>query len=367
MKLFAFISFLSLAHALSKNEIENIRKELNAELTQLEDENTKRANNQVASVVKSDQDAEIDALLRQLTKKEKADGSKDILRQINLDKKDSSKNDLWITMEKAKIDRDEANSKRSTLDKEKAKELLEHHFDKTGKRSQDNQAAASLDALSKLLMNEEKKSEKREVVSDFGRYIPPEKCNDQRSDCHTYKEYCETPEYRLMMRERCPFTCGACMKCLPDKWPAKYCKRIVKLAMCNVDRFKDRIRENCFDSCGFCRANAPPACSFDPEGCCWDGKRFAKDGCRNCADNKQIKNICERLKMECTNKYSPGKYMKEHCPVTCGFCNPKKECHDTFRFRKECKTWAAKGECEVGATKSICPRSCNACADQKNQ
>ena len=56
------------------------------------------------------------------------------------------------------------------------------------------------------------KSEKREVVEDYGRYIPPEECDDKRSDCDNYKEYCETPEYRLMMRKRCPYTCGACSK-----------------------------------------------------------------------------------------------------------------------------------------------------------
>ena len=39
-----------------------------------------------------------------------------------------------------------------------------------------------------------------------------------------------------------------------------------------------------------------------------------------CKDNAKIGNVCKNFKDECTNKFAPGKYMKEHCPVTCGFC-----------------------------------------------
>nr|QNH72532.1 toxin candidate TRINITY_DN31621_c1_g1_i2 [Pachycerianthus maua] len=84
-----------------------------------------------------------------------------------------------------------------------------------------------------------------------------------------------------------------------------------------------QIRDNCKKTCEVpCRAPAPPACASSKFGCCWDLETEAtgknQEGCPACKD---ARSFCMFFKSSCEEGQRSYKYMKTHCPETCGYCD----------------------------------------------
>jgi len=174
-------------------------------------------------------------------------------------------------------------------------------------------------------------SHKRDVEVVF----KEEECFDSQgaSTCETlYKPYCKT--HRHLLSTKCSKTCGYCVykkqeKC-EDK--AKLCAFAKEKNYCLERKLASRMKTLCKKSCGYCtsssEAPSPPACQNHPDGCCWDGVSFMKDGCNLCEDNSQINKLCtsfassKLMRSECENPQAPGIYMRQHCPVSCKQCDP---------------------------------------------
>ncbi|XP_057306266.1 uncharacterized protein LOC130644587 isoform X5 [Hydractinia symbiolongicarpus] len=203
------------------------------------------------------------------------------------------------------------------------------------------------EALLKMMIGKEKSKKETDAP-----------CRDEIDNCEQWKPYCAT--HKSTLERSCSKTCEYCKTCKKDTLKNNICKRFEKF--CKRKGYVQRLKDICHETCGYCRVAAPPACQNDPMGCCWDGKSFASQGCRPCQDSKAIPQICRSFASDCKNEYSPGKYMRKHCPVTCGVCDPAKTCHDFPNTDGTCKRFKAEGKCsDSGIGNTLCPQTCGNC------
>lgn len=324
MKIFFLATLISFTRALSKSEIEVIRKELNSELTQLEKNSTNKSDeNQVSSVNENDP-------------------TNDILRQMGNELAGNEGKDLDVLWQKIVDQRKVAENK----------DLAKLFADDNTKKSFSSSSDDSLDALLDILITDDLSSKRS----------ADKVCKDKNVNCPNYKQQCNDKVYKSYFREICQVTCDVCDPCRNNKWSDNKCDMVVKLNLCQVNQFEDRLKKNCYKSCGYCRAPSPPACMMHPQGCCWDGTTFVKDGCQPCVDASNVGRLCNNLKAECDNKYSPGKWMKKNCPVSCKFCDPEKDCHDYPQYEKQCFLWKIQGKCKNDfLQQTFCLKTCNKC------
>ncbi|XP_057306235.1 uncharacterized protein LOC130644587 isoform X1 [Hydractinia symbiolongicarpus] len=345
MKLiFVFMFCVSFVFSLSETEIKNLKKELDEEMTKLESAKDKKSvdNNQIATVVQKDDD--IDGLLTKLV-------LTDDLRSGT-----SKRDDVSIEYQSA------LNSLLKHFTKKKKHKTIAKETEPTKKSSENAD-----EALLKMMIGKEK-SKKETADDDFIKLLlekdKSEKrgndapCRDEIDNCEQWKPYCAT--HKSTLERSCSKTCEYCKTCKKDTLKNNICKRFEKF--CKRKGYVQRLKDICHETCGYCRVAAPPACQNDPMGCCWDGKSFASQGCRPCQDSKAIPQICRSFASDCKNEYSPGKYMRKHCPVTCGVCDPAKTCHDFPNTDGTCKRFKAEGKCsDSGIGNTLCPQTCGNC------
>ncbi|XP_065060283.1 uncharacterized protein LOC135687611 isoform X2 [Rhopilema esculentum] len=184
------------------------------------------------------------------------------------------------------------------------------------------------------------------VVNSVETSFHGEDCNDERKDCHNLVHYCEKEEYQRVLKRRCRYTCKFCHRC-EDTLTKSMCRRLK--GQCKVPLFIERMKEYCYDSCGYCKSKSPPACQTSSFGCCWNNvtKKENKLGtnCPVCADKYET--LCKTFRDVCSKDNRPGKFMKENCPQTCGLCRECEAKVDKPGFEELCLKWKKEGYCHV--------------------
>jgi len=168
--------------------------------------------------------------------------------------------------------------------------------------------------------------------------------------------------------ERCE---RACFKCCTDFNPTT-CANLKRLKLCFSKKWKDRMRNLCPKTCGYCggKMPAPPPCVSSKYGCCWDKKTFASgpigSGTENCPACRDLnsKEFCSRFQSDCYEmNLVKGKQMRNFCPKTCKLCGVGAVCRDHPRVKYMCPQYKAEGLCETNSqTMSFyCEKTCEFC------
>lgn len=138
----------------------------------------------------------------------------------------------------------------------------------------------------------------------------------------------------------------------PCKDELKHCNELGNLCTLEIVRVK------CKDTCGQCRAEAPPDCKISEFGCCWDNFTMAEgkyqEGCPVCKDKYQEE--CKAFASQCGRSD-----IRIMCPETCGI---KCETCEDDRYQKDvCGLYKEHGFCTVSPVlmKKICKRTCEFC------
>lgn len=119
------------------------------------------------------------------------------------------------------------------------------------------------------------------------------------------------------------------------------------------------VRRKCQDTCGVCRAAAPPDCKLTKYKCCWDNVTTAKGpnlkGCPPCADKYDE---CKVFKKDCDR---PD--IRTMCPVTCGIKCSDKQCADNKHQALVCPMYKKYGFCKVSPDLMLqmCSKTCGFC------
>lgn len=133
---------------------------------------------------------------------------------------------------------------------------------------------------------------------------------------------------------------------------------------------KDRMREMCRETCGFCpkKAYAFIDCHKTKYGCCADGVHAKNDplGTQCCVD--KIPELCEGEGNvnDCNSIEFVGNWMRKYCKKTCQICTAEApRCEDDPEQHMFCPSWKEDGLCQTVPDLMMkhCRKSCGLCPD----
>lgn len=369
------------SYAITLQEIQNMKKDLDHELSMMQV--TPKEKKEAGEISKDDsQDFLLDQFMKDIIKsdisksltnlKEDNDAEKTATDMLNVIMKEEQEKEAHVF---DKILKDALVPDKSVTKESSASDGSQNAYKKLMDLKLTNAAKdqyplvlskkEALDAYSNLEMQD---SAKRQSI--HGR-----NCFDQRNDCNKLKaaKFCDIAAYNKYMTTNCAYSCSACFRC-EDKWGRKKCDSLSKYCRVKKSAIGVRMKENCYETCGYCKLKSPPACQSKKFRCCWDNSTAKTDpigtNCPVCQN--MYKSLCKSFKPLCHSDIdsSPGKFVKHNCPEACGFCPLSRggSCQDQVGYQTLCRKWRNQGLCEFkDIAGQFCKGTCNPKCAAKNK